>query len=226
MNREEDSFSPQSGGSGTGSLVTEQVKQGTQQMVQQTQQTAGQVTESARRSAFSYGESQKQTASQSLHTVAEALHGTGNTLQDKNQAPIAGYAHRAADTVDGFAGYLERTSVQELIGDAERFAREHSTVFLGAAVALGVAAGRFIKASTPQSTGSGGGTLSAGYSQQQFRSPEPISSGAPFADAPLTATPPMTHTGSRTGLVDKVELPDATVFNADLAEETDHGPSR
>lgn len=223
-----------SGDTGSGNLVTEQVKQGTQQAVQQTQQAAGQVTESAKQGAVSYADSQKQTATQGLHSVADALRDTGSNLQSKNQAPLGKYANTAADKVEGFAGYLEQTPVQNLIRDAEEFARQHSTLFLGGAMALGVAAARFIKASSSSqggSSGSGSGTYSSssyggnsyGYSQSQLGANSPYASGTPYIDMEMSGTPSTFSRTPTTGLADEVELPDATVFNADLATETTDG---
>jgi len=237
MTKEEDRTSGYSGDAGSGNLVTEQVKQGTQQAVQQTQQAAGQMTESAKQGAVSYADSQKQSATQGLHSVADALRETGSTLHDKNQAPLGNYANTAADKVEGFAGYLEQTPIQDLIRDAEDFARQHSTAFLGGAVALGFAAARFIKASTPSRGGSASydsGTYSSGsyggngsgYGQGQLGDQSSYASGAPYSDTEITGTPSSFGRTSTSGLADEVELPDATVFNADLATETTDGTTR
>jgi hypothetical protein len=216
--------------SGTGSLVTEQVKQGTQQAAQQTQQAAGQVAESAKSTAVSYADSQKQTATQSLHSVADALHGTGKTLESNGPAPVANYANMAGDKVDGFAQYLEQTSVTNLIGDAENFARQHSSWFLGGALALGFAASRFIKASTPSPSGSGGyGSNSGGYGdygQSQLVSGTSYASSAPYSDIGYGGSPSNLSGSSSTFMASEVEMPDATVFNADLETETTDGTSR
>src|SRR5437660_12926184 len=64
-------------------------------------------------------------------------------------APDTERIRQFGDQIDGFAQYLEQTSVQNLLGDAENFARQHSSWFLGGALALWFAASRFIKGSTP-----------------------------------------------------------------------------
>jgi hypothetical protein len=221
------SQSGSSGQSGTGSLVTEQVKQGTQQAAQQTQQAAGQVAESAKSTAVSYADSQKQTATQGLHSVADALHGTGKTLESSGPAPVANYANQAGDKVDEFAQYLEQTSVQSLIGDAEKFARQHSSLFLGGALAIGFAASRFIKASTPSSGGSGnygsGNYGNRGYGQSQMDYGNSYASSAPYSDVGYSGTPSNLGGTSGAFVASEVEMPDATVFNADLETETSDG---
>lgn len=155
-----------SGDSSTASLVTEQVKQGAQQVAQQTQETAGKVAEGAKQQAMSYADSQKHQATQSLHTVAQALQQTGGHLQTQNQGTVGNLANTAAEKIDGFASYLEQTPVQQLVQDAEDYARQHSTVFLAGAALLGFAAARFLKASEPSSTpsrGSYGGSYAGTY---------------------------------------------------------------
>ena len=144
-----------SGDSSTGSIVTEQVKQGAQQVAQQTQETAGKVAEGAKHQAMSYADTQKHQATQSLHSVAQALQQTGSQLQTQNQGTVGNLANTAADKIDGFAGYLEQTPVQQLVQDAEDYARQHSTVFLAGAALLGFAAARFLKASKPSYSASG-----------------------------------------------------------------------
>jgi len=219
-----------SGQSGTGSLVTEQVKQGTQQAAEQTQQAAGQVAESAKSTAVSYADSQKQTATQSLHSVADAFHDTGKTMESSGPAPIANYANKAGDKIDELAQYLEQTSVQNLIGDAENFARQHSSLFLGGALAIGFAASRFIKASTPSSGGSGnygsGSYGNSGYGQNQLGYGNSYASSAPYSDVGYAGTPSSLSGTSSTFVASEVEMPDATVFNADLETETTDGTAR
>ena len=53
-----------------------------------------------------------------------------------------------------------------------------------------------------------------------------FASGAPYGDAEMTGTPSSLNSVSTTATVDEVELPDATVFNADLATETTDGTTR
>lgn len=241
MNQGQGATSDYSGDGGAGSIVTEQVKQGTQAALQQTQQAAGQVTESAKQGAVSYADSQKSTATKTIRSMADALHETGTSLQHKDQAPFARYANSAGDQIEGFAEYLERTPVQDLVKDAEDFARQHTTLFLGGAVALGLAAARFIKASSPgggASSHSGSSYLASNrYGTRGYESGNQqgqglvgagtsYASGAPYGDGGALATPSTVGTASTSGIADEVEMPDATVFNADLETESGDGTAR
>jgi hypothetical protein len=221
-----------SGESDTGGVVTEQVKQTTQQALQQTQQAAGQVAESAKSNATSYAETQKQTATQNLHTVASALHQTGQNVATDGSGPIANYTNMAGDKVEAFAQYLESTPVTELLNDVEDFARRNSTLFLGGAFALGLAAARFLKASAPrrnppyssQSYGYGSGTNYGGSlsSGSGYGTDSGYASSTGYGDSGYGSSSPAVGV-SETVVVDEVEYPDATVFDAE--GETTNGSS-
>jgi hypothetical protein len=63
--------------------------------------------------------------------------------------------------VERFGGYLERASGEELLRDAEDFARRRPWMVAGIGLVAGLAASRFLKASSerrygPASTGSAG----------------------------------------------------------------------
>jgi hypothetical protein len=229
MDSNQGNSSGYAGDGGSGTVITEQVKQTGQQAVQQTQQAVSQAAEGAKSQATSYAEGQKQTASQGLRSVAQALHQTSSNMGDQSQSPVAKYAATAGDKVDQFAQYLESTPVQDLARDVENYARNNSTLFLGGAFMLGLAAARFLKASSRQSNsgsqyygssyGYGGalpdsGTYGYGsqYSSSQSYgggSQSSYGSGGGFA-----ASSPA-YEASETVVVDEVEYPDATVFDAE-----------
>lgn len=153
------SGSPGNSGNQTGNTVTEQVKQ-------QTQQAVGQATQQAK-SALA---SQKGQTAHGLTDVADALRQTGQQLQQKNQPmdSMAGQViARAATGVDDVAGYLQSRDLSQIMGDVESFARRNSTLFLGGAFVIGLAAARFLKSSPPSSpTGSGAQGGSGYYGHQ------------------------------------------------------------
>ncbi len=214
------------GDGGTGSVITEQVKQGTQQALQQTQQTAGEVADNAKQSATSYAESQKQTASQGLRLVASALHQTSENLGKSTQGPIVDFPSNAGTKVDEFASYLESTPVRELVRDVEDYARRNSTLFLGGAFALGLAAARFLKASTPRpDTSQSDYGSSYGYGSSYTPAlpaggsyaggSEYASSSNTYAGNSFESVSPAYNATSEVVVVDEIEYPDATVFDAE-----------
>lgn len=142
-----------SGVSDTASLVTEQVQSQAQQVAQQAQQKAGQVANQAKQQTTSVLASQKDKAASSLDNVAQALRQTSQQLQEQ-QGGISQLGNKAADQVDSVSQYLRSKDVNELVNDAEGYARNNPGIFLAGALALGFLAARFLK-SSPSSAGNG-----------------------------------------------------------------------
>lgn len=108
-------------------------------------EVAGQAGEQARNMAT---ERKSEVASQ-LDNVAQAFRSSGNQLRSEQQggAGIANYMDRAAEGVSQLSGYLRDRNIDEMLMDAEDFARRQPELFLGGAFALGVLAARFFKSS-------------------------------------------------------------------------------
>ena len=68
--------------------------------------------------------------------------GEGNTVQ------VTHLTDMAAEQFERFGGYLERASGQELLRDAEDFARRRPWMVAGIGLVAGLAASRFLKASS------------------------------------------------------------------------------
>jgi hypothetical protein len=82
-----------------------------------------------------------------LNTVADALRQTGDQLRDQDQDWMATYSNQVAERVESFATYLEDHNVEDLLREAESFARRQPELFLGGAFTLGLLAARFFKSS-------------------------------------------------------------------------------
>jgi hypothetical protein len=134
---------------GTDPSLMDQAKQQTQEVVHKTQEVAGQVMERARDQVKTQLADQKERAAGSLESVAQALRTTGEQLRGQDQSAISGYAESAAEMVERFSGYLQNRDIDELIGEVERFARRQPGLFLAGAFAMGFAASRFFKSSSP-----------------------------------------------------------------------------
>jgi ElaB/YqjD/DUF883 family membrane-anchored ribosome-binding protein len=102
--------------------------------------------------------------------MAQALRRGGEQLSNEDDAEQAvRLAEGAADRIERLGGYLERTSGPELLGDMEDFARRRPWMVAGIGVAVGLAAARFLKASSEQrydgrASGQYGGGSQYGYS--------------------------------------------------------------
>lgn len=143
------------GGTDTGGVVTEQVRQGTQQVAQSAQQAIGQVTDQATQQAQSMIAGQKKQATTMLRQVSGGLRQTGQSLEHQ-QPQAAGILDSAASRIDGVTQYLEQRDIGQLINETENLARQNAALFLGGAFALGVLAARFLKSSAPSQPSSSG----------------------------------------------------------------------
>ena len=131
--------------------MKDDLAQKTGDVVDQAREQTEQAVDKVRGSAFQAMDQQKHRAADSLGSVAQALRQTGDSLHNSDQVAIGQYAQRAADAVDQFSSQLHDKSVEELLSDAEQFARREPELFLGGAVLLGLLASRFLKASSRRS---------------------------------------------------------------------------
>ena len=81
--------------------------------------------------------------------MAQALRRSGGQLSNEGHAQQAAQlAEGAADRIERLGGYLERTSGAELVRDVEDFARRRPWMVAGVGLVAGLAASRFLKASS------------------------------------------------------------------------------
>lgn len=97
--------------------------------------------------------------------MAQALRRSGEQLREQGEGQqVAGMTEGAADRIERLGGYLERTSGDELLRDAEDFARRRPWLVAGLGLTLGLAASRFLKASSERRYDSAqGGRYRSGY---------------------------------------------------------------
>jgi len=125
---------------------------------EQASKLRGQATDRARTAA----ESGKDRATQTLDGLAQEVHDAAGNLEQQVGPQVAQYAHRAADALDELSASLRNKSVDELMDDVQGYMRRSPAVAIGAAVAVGFALSRFLKASSPTRSGSYGGSYASG----------------------------------------------------------------
>jgi ElaB/YqjD/DUF883 family membrane-anchored ribosome-binding protein len=116
--------------------------------------------------------------------VAQALRRSGEQLSNEGNArQVAGLAEGAADQIERLGGYMERTSGVELVRDVEDFARNRPWMVAGLGLVAGLAASRFLKASSERRYGA---SAQAGGGSSQYGSGVlPRRPGDRSADEPL-----------------------------------------
>jgi hypothetical protein len=89
------------------------------------------------------GATQQQSADQ-VCDVADALRRSSEELKDNLIAPYMG---RAAEQIERVGDYLRDARIEDVVKQAEGFARREPAIFLGGAFVLGILGARFLRAS-------------------------------------------------------------------------------
>jgi beta-phosphoglucomutase-like phosphatase (HAD superfamily) len=117
------------------------------EVAEQAQQKAKELASQAQEQAKSAAETRKEQAVEGLEGIAQAFRQTGQNLRTAEQGTVADYSEQVANQIERFSSFLSERNVDQLLGDAESYARSHPELFLGGAFALGLLVGRFIKSS-------------------------------------------------------------------------------
>ncbi len=121
-----------SGGEPSGAVVEDAVKR------------TGNMLDDAKAAVRGMADSQKGKVCSRLGGVAQALHQTARELEKQN-VTAGRYANLAAQQVDRVVGALKDRRVEDLLGDAEDFARRQPLWFVGGALAAGFMLARLAK---------------------------------------------------------------------------------
>jgi ElaB/YqjD/DUF883 family membrane-anchored ribosome-binding protein len=92
-------------------------------------------------------------AGSQVRSLAKALRRSGNELGNEGNSSASQLTTRAADRIERVGSYLEQKSGEELMRDIETVARRRPWMLAGIGMVAGVAAARFMKASSEQRYG-------------------------------------------------------------------------
>jgi hypothetical protein len=98
-----------------------------------------------------------ETGSQ-MRSLAEALRRSGNDVDNDGNTNVTQLTGPAADRIERFGTYLEQKSGNDLMTDIETFARRRPWMLAGLGLLAGIAAARFVKASSESRYGDYRGT--------------------------------------------------------------------
>ena len=146
--------------------------------------------------ATSQIQAQKERATVGLGSVADAVRQTGRQLRDHQQDGVAEMVEGAAAQLERFSNHLKDRNLDELVGDAQRLARQQPALFIGSSFAAGLLAARFIKASSPSrgeraygdDRGSDWRDLSSRAGESVYSSAEPSETRASSFESPGTSS--------------------------------------
>ncbi len=112
-------------------------------------------TDSARQGATRMVDERKQTLSGSVHALASAIDAAAASLSDGNQSRLAEWTRELSGRAHRIASYLDEHDTRGLVTDLEGSARSHPAAFIGTSFAAGLAAGRFLRATSRSDDASG-----------------------------------------------------------------------
>jgi ElaB/YqjD/DUF883 family membrane-anchored ribosome-binding protein len=111
---------------------------------------------------------------QQATSAADALRQTASQIRqegDPQKARLASVADQGADRLERMGSYLADADADEILGRAEEMARQQPWLIAGAGLLVGIAAARFMKASSQERYYQRPGAYHAGsvYAQQSVR---------------------------------------------------------
>jgi ElaB/YqjD/DUF883 family membrane-anchored ribosome-binding protein len=130
-----------------GSAAADQAKQSSKETINRVGEQVRQTVDQAKQQGEARFEEEKQRTADEVGEVAKTLHHTAEQLGSQEHGNIANYVDVAAEQLDRVSSAIRNQDLQGVVNQVENFARQQPAVFLGAAVAAGVFAGRFLKSS-------------------------------------------------------------------------------
>ncbi len=111
-------------------------------------------------------------AGQQINTVADDVRSVAGELRTQGKDSPARYAEQAAEKVQGVGHWLERSDGDKLVRDVEDFARRNPWAVAAGGLVLGLAASRFLKASSSERyrsshSGTSGSSNGARFERQE-----------------------------------------------------------
>ena len=121
------------------------------------QEKAGEAREQARGRVREEVDRRSSEAGEQVASTAQTIRRVGDSLRDEGNDGPARMAAQAADRTERLGSYLKDSDADRILGDVEDFARRQPWVMALGGIALGVAAARFMKASSSERYRSRGG---------------------------------------------------------------------
>ena len=120
----------------------------TQEAAQVAQEKAQEVKGAARDRVRAEVDTRSTQAGEQAATVAQDVRSVGEHLRGEGKDKPAELADKAAERVAQIGDYLKRSDGDAILRDAERLGREKPWAVMAGGIALGIAASRFLKASS------------------------------------------------------------------------------
>ncbi|RAI00541.1 hypothetical protein DLJ53_14860 [Acuticoccus sediminis] len=142
--------------------------------------SAEEAADEAQRTAYSYAERGRAAAAGGLTDFATAIRRASDELNQRDQDIAARLVSQAASSLEDIANTVSHTSIDDVMGSVQGFARRNPAAFVGGAVLAGLAVGRFLRATGPAE---GADTVAAPAPVTGYRPAPSYSPASPVAPA-------------------------------------------
>lgn len=181
-----------------------ELKEGARGKARDTKAAVKATVEDAREGAEKRVDRWTETMGERVEHFAGALRAASDSLSSQGEKALAGIADDAAEQVTRVGGYLETEDSSAMMADLLDMGRRNPGAFLGSALAVGLAAGRFLRASSPKSNGVDSPREreepSSRADAPSSRTDAPLARSSPGTTSPLSGSPgTMIQAGSRGG---------------------------
>jgi ElaB/YqjD/DUF883 family membrane-anchored ribosome-binding protein len=168
--------------SGTSAPTAQQAGDRAQEVAGQAQEKAQQAANQAKSKVREQVDQRSSDLGQKASSTAEDLRGVAEHLRSQGKDQPAQLAEKAAGRVEGVGSYLQRSDGERILRDAEDFGRQRPWAVVAGGLALGLAASRFLKASSSER-------------YQTYRAPGTSTSfNRPVGQGPATGSSPLAPT--------------------------------
>jgi hypothetical protein len=117
-------------------------------LAHEAQAAASDAARQAKEEGRNFLQRQKERATEEVSHFEAAIRRASDTLREEDDQNLADYADRAAHRLSRIKDYLQRQELGDLLNDVEQTARRRPELVFGGLFVAGLAAARFLKASS------------------------------------------------------------------------------
>ncbi|MGB8528864.1 MAG: hypothetical protein WCD75_18890 [Rhodoplanes sp.] len=128
--------------------TAEAVQEQFESAAESTKEQLGAAAESMKNKARAMVDDQRAAGADQLSGLARAINLAADEMQDE-LPQAAGYVREAAAKVDNVSTMIRERSMEDLMHEANDFARSNTVAFFGMSLVAGFALARFLKSGTP-----------------------------------------------------------------------------
>jgi hypothetical protein len=171
---------------GQGQQVADQAREKVGEAADQAKETAQNVASQAQNKVREQVDQRTTEAGERVGSSADDIRSVGQELRNQGKEGPANVAEQVADRIDRAADYLRDSDADRILSDVEDFGRRQPWAVLAGGLVVGLAAARFLKASSRERYSSRRSSQTATGDTSR---PELSSASAPTPGARTSANP-------------------------------------